>query len=107
MGTPCSIDLGEMDVVIPTPEEFREYCLNQCRPIVHRIAIAAEQKMAIHDPVKGDSWKTCDIEYLEDKLREEVREYFDESKHVRSRAGELPDIVAVCAMLYARIRGGQ
>lgn len=79
--------------------------LNQVRPILQKMALKAEQKMALHDPHKGDSWKQCEIEFLEDKLREEVKEYFDTSAHIRTRAMELPDIVNICAMLYARHYG--
>lgn len=106
MGTPGTIDLGTMDVVIPTKEEMREFLLKQCRPIIQRICIRAEQQMAIHDPEKGDSWKTCHFGMLEQHLLDEVNEYFSSyDKSPQLRALELDDIVAMCAMLSARLRG--
>jgi predicted house-cleaning noncanonical NTP pyrophosphatase (MazG superfamily) len=61
---------------------------------------AMERKMKKNDSEKGDSYKTCSIGYLEDKLLEEVKEYFEK----RNR-NELPDISNICWMLYERWKG--
>jgi len=50
-----------------------------------------------HKPEKGDSWKTCSINYLDMKLDEEVEEYM-----ATRDPSELPDIANCCMMLYNR-----
>lgn len=50
---------------------------------------------------KGDSWKTCKIEFLEGKLCEEIQEYL-EAKTPMTKANELVDVANVAMMLYNR-----
>lgn len=50
-----------------------------------------------HQQAKGDSWKTCNIGFLEGKLHEELAEYADSGDK-----RELIDIANVCMMLYHR-----
>ena len=61
---------------------------------------AMERKMKKNDPTKGDSWKNCSITFLEDKLVEEFKEYFE-----KRDKKELPDISNICWMLYERWKG--
>ena len=67
------------------------------RPEIELFAQAMENTMKKHDKKKGDSWKTCDILFLEDKLIKEVEEYLDS----RDKK-ELVDIANMCMMLYNR-----
>ena len=57
-----------------------------------------EKIMKEHDSKKGDSWKTCDIDFLVDKLGTEIKEWIDSAKHE-----ELVDISNICMMLWNRI----
>ena len=57
--------------------------------------------LRINQDTKGDSWVTCDIEFLEDKLLEEIKEYLSTKKHI-DRKREVIDIANVCMMLYNR-----
>jgi len=58
---------------------------------------AMENTLEKHQKKKGDSWKDCDIEFLENKLVEEYNEWKDsKDKH------ELVDIANICMMLYNR-----
>lgn len=52
-----------------------------------------------HQKMKGDSWKTCDIEFLEDKLSEEMTEYVFSKCEDKA---ELIDIANVAMMLWLR-----
>jgi hypothetical protein len=47
------------------------------RAEVLKYAEAMEQKLQVNDEKKGSSWKTCNSEYLLDKLDEEVQELKD------------------------------
>lgn len=58
-------------------------------------------KLDLNQEEKGDSWATCDINFLENKLLEEIKEYLDEQRHGR-KSEELADIANVCMMLYHR-----
>ena len=58
-------------------------------------------KLDMNQEEKGDSWVTCDIEFLEKKLREEIEEYHKGEGRMKS-AHELVDIANVCMMLYHR-----
>lgn len=49
----------------------------------------------------NDSWVICDIDYLENKLFEEINEYLEDSRHGR-KSEELIDIANVCMMLHHR-----
>lgn len=60
-------------------------------------------KLDMNQAKKGDSWVTCDIEFLQGKLREEMKEYYDaEGSMIGAR--ELVDIANVCMMLFHRYR---
>ena len=60
-------------------------------------------KLDMNQTKKGDSWVTCDIEFLQGKLREEIHEYYDaEGSMIGAR--ELVDIANVCMMLFIRYR---
>jgi predicted house-cleaning noncanonical NTP pyrophosphatase (MazG superfamily) len=50
---------------------------------------------------KGDSWVTCDMNFLENKLLEELHEYYDAESHMSKRR-ELIDVANVCMMLATR-----
>ena len=50
-----------------------------------------------HQQMKGDSWKTCNLGFLEGKLHEEFAEYADSGDK-----RELVDIANICMMLYHR-----
>jgi NTP pyrophosphatase (non-canonical NTP hydrolase) len=74
------------------------------RPIIKVVDMKAELKMQLHDAEKGDSWKTCEIDYLRQKLCEEVAEALNVRTNNIQQSEELADVVAVCAMLSARLR---
>lgn len=50
---------------------------------------------------KGNSWASCDLQFLLDKLDEEIKEFKDESKPL-AKAEELADVANICMMLYHR-----
>lgn len=61
-------------------------------------------KLDLNQEKKGDSWITCDIEFLEDKLGEELEEYLktkNDAQFYRS-AQELVDVANICMMLHHR-----
>ena len=62
---------------------------------------AMKLKLDLNQEEKGDFWATCDIEFLEDKLLEEIGEYLDESRHGK-KSQELVDVANICMMLYHR-----
>jgi len=67
------------------------------RKEIELFAMAMEATMCRHDKNKGDSWKSCEIDFLKDKLIEEFDEYQSSgNKH------ELVDIANVCMMLFNR-----
>jgi len=55
-----------------------------------------------HFPRKGDSWKDCDIEFLNNKLLEEMFEVETSGRWIPIRMGEFVDLALVAAMLWAR-----
>ena len=81
------------------------------RPEILAFAEAMENTMREHDGNKGDSWKTCDIFFLVEKLAEEYTEAdtaFDNFVHHDFQSGdlhfqtELVDLANVSAMLWNR-----
>ena len=54
-----------------------------------------------HEKEKGNSWTTCDIQFLENKLKEELLEYQKEDKPL-AKAEELVDVANMYMMLYNR-----
>ena len=64
---------------------------------VGMLVMAMESTLKRHEKAKGDSWKTCDIKFLENKLEEEYLEWAgNKDKH------ELVDIANICMMLFNR-----
>lgn len=64
---------------------------------VGMLVMAMETTLKRHEKAKGDSWKTCDITFLENKLIEECNEWAEtKDKH------ELVDIANICMMLFNR-----
>jgi len=65
---------------------------------------AVQRKLNENFEAKGDSWADCPIDFLVEKIQEEVVEYLANPNSV----GELSDIGAVCSMLYWRLtRNGE
>lgn len=62
-------------------------------------SLEMEKVMRSHDPVKGDTWKTCREDYLDEKLREEYHEARDQYRH---NPGELIDLSVIAMMLWTR-----
>ena len=60
-----------------------------------------ERVMSKHDKKKGDSWKSCDVRHLDNKLCEEFREW-DETNKCSNE--ELVDIANMCMMLWNRLK---
>jgi len=57
-----------------------------------------DKTMNRHQVSKGDSWKTCEISFLKNKLGEEYEEFIE-----TVRPSELIDIANICMMLHHRI----
>lgn len=79
------------------------------RPDVLKFAYAMEMTLRKHDAKKGDSWKSCEISFLEQKLDEEYKEYVNESAKFyhwepvsETAAFELIDIANMAMMLWHR-----
>ena len=66
------------------------------RPKLTLFAQAMETTLRRHR-VKGNSWQRCDIQYLEDRLQDEVKEF-----SVSHDPEELVDIANFCMMLWNR-----
>jgi len=77
--------------------------LNVSSPRDEIVAFAVEMEriMQEHDAVKGDTWKTCGLGFLDGKLQEEISEYVD-SPCRSSKCDELVDIANICMMLHYR-----
>ena len=60
-----------------------------------------EKVLSKHDKEKGDSWKTCDKEFLENKLKEEFREWKNTAVPL-NKGVEVIDIANICMMLWHR-----
>lgn len=80
------------------------------RPIVRQIdtgfidefASSLKRMYEKHFPRKGDSWKDCDIEFLNNKLLEEMAEVETSGGWIPIRMNELVDLSLVAAMVWAR-----
>lgn len=60
-----------------------------------------------HSKKKGDSWKTCDIQFLRNKLVEEIDEFgVLPLEYKEEQYKELLDIINVATMLAERLRDG-
>jgi len=84
-----------------TEKESDNKQLNALDRDVEKFAEAMTLVLSEHADEKGDSWKRCDIAFLQAKLQEEVKEYQDASGSFR-KAQELVDIANFCMMLYHR-----
>ena len=67
----------------------------------NRFVESMKLKLDLNQEEKGDSWIDCNINYLENKLLEEIGEYLDESRHGK-KSQELVDIANMCMMLHHR-----
>lgn len=71
-----------------------------------------DQKMAVHDDERGDSWKTCEEGYLYDRLMDEIEELKKKCPTPRifgipqKARDEFLDIANFCMMLYNRLDNG-
>lgn len=54
-----------------------------------------------HQEEKGNSWNDCNLQFLLDKLDEEIKEFKEELKPL-AKAQELVDVANMCMMLYHR-----
>lgn len=92
--------IGDVFKVLNTLDEeiFRE--LNPIRSEIMAFAVAMESKMKKHDPVKRDSWKTMDLEELEDMLNDTINAY---ELSPYSDYSEMVDIANFCMMLWNRV----
>lgn len=61
----------------------------------------AKSKYIGHREKKGDSWQTCDIEYLEKRLVEEVKEFTDATL-AEAKFKEILDVINFSLMLGER-----
>ena len=66
-----------------------------------QITAAMELVLDKHQEAKGNSWVSCNIQFLEDKLKEEFEEYQKERKPL-AKAEELVDLANIAMMLYDR-----
>ena len=62
---------------------------------------AMEVELYKHEKKKGNSWNDCDLQFLLDKLDEEIKEFKDETKPL-AKAEEIVDVANICMMLYHR-----
>jgi len=65
----------------------------------------AIKKYEKHLPKKGESWKTCDLFFLREKIEEEYHEFMDENIFSDKCYDELLDMILVALMMAQRIRG--
>ena len=83
------------------------------RPEIIEFTKEMERVMSENDKEKGDSWKTCDIEFLVDKLEEEIEEWKEGNDYrehyalmpynLDSHKKELVDMANVCMMIWHRL----
>jgi hypothetical protein len=84
--------------------------------------MAVEERIKIHDQEKGDSWKTCPLEYLMDKYLEEFHESLEvltplyppalngepiTDQELVDIKSELEDFMAISSFLWNRIKSIQ
>jgi hypothetical protein len=71
------------------------------REDLEEFVLEMEKVLAKHDKNKGDSWKDCDIKFLENKLKEEFDEWNSlDNRH--KKGDETIDIANICMMLWHR-----
>lgn len=78
-----------------------EFILSEFRIIFEEITEDCLQLLEKHI-AKGDSWKTCPIDFLRKKLIEEHNEWFIASEGKGNERHELLDIINMCVMLRKR-----
>lgn len=66
------------------------------RSELHSFIAGMKTKLVVNSK-KGNSWRTCSIDFLRGKLLEELGEYFKDDNHL-----ELFDVANLCLMLYLR-----
>lgn len=81
---------------------------------IEMFAVAMDVKLDKKQKEYGDSWKTCDIEFLRDRLMGEFKEWHDGQYNATAIVGrsvggiisderkELVDIANICMMLWNR-----
>lgn len=69
------------------------------RPELQEFAEECERVLKKHDAAKDDSWQSCNLLYLYNKLMEEIEEF---KKNPTDH--NLPDITNICMMLWHRLR---
>ena len=72
------------------------------REEIRKFAEEMERIMSENDAKKGDSWKRCDVRFLDDRLKEEFSEWDNTNKAGNK---ELVDIANFCMMLWNRLEG--
>lgn len=79
-----------------------ERAARYCRLPVLKFAIEMETILRRND--YKDGWEDCNIEWLEERLQEELQEYFDCKKDNYSRKelkqDEIIDVANFCMMIY-------
>jgi hypothetical protein len=68
---------------------------------LNEFAKAMSRTLDENQEKKGDSWNDCDLQFLLNKLDEEIKEFKDELKPL-AKAEELVDVANICMMLYHR-----
>jgi hypothetical protein len=85
------------------------------RPEIEIFAEKMETVMKLHDAKKGDSYKTCDFDYLIGKLEEEYLEISDslggglnkeDKAEIQGAVKECIDVANLCMMISWRLLEG-
>jgi len=74
------------------------------RKEVLEFAQEMERVMSEHDYKKGDSWKRCSLDYLWERLSEEISEAVYEAENERGNPEEFIDVANFCMMIYHRLK---
>ena len=76
--------------------------MRECRPEVARFAREMEMVLRRNDYKGG--WDNCDIEYLENRIKEELGEYFsvepDKTYYSDIKQEEITDVANFCMMIF-------
>jgi hypothetical protein len=85
----------------PHEEDYMDIFLEQFDFALDRMATV----YSVNRGEKGDSWRTdeCSVEYLRDKLREEMTEWWATKKGSYKEINELTDILNVGLMLLTKL----
>lgn len=84
-------------------DHIKENCIPKDklpRKEVMFFAFEMERVLKLHDKNKGDSWKTCDVMYLDNRLKQEYREW-DLTPKCDNK--ELVDVANMCMMIWNRL----